>query len=364
MERIKKALDDARAMREQALRDGRVAAAGTTPRFDAATEQRIRELTPLRELPAARRDAAIAHGQVFGLPPGTLVFAAGEVTEHAHFLLEGAVQYSDGERGAWLLGAEDPDALLPLDEPGAQRWTLIAQRTARIFRVPRALLAPLADATPAAAATEAPAGQRPESAAERTQPWLGGAPGEAGADEAWAGLRSQPGLPAASPDGAGRTRLDGAMRVLEQRLRRHVEEVRAQERAAAELKLRRQLEELKAGAQAELRRRFDELKQRAEAELRRKLTQLRARDREMLLESETRLRERHALLQRIAKRYAHEKNEIQHARRQLEEKLRAADAIHRELYELGRNVSLQLEDLDHVFVEADDAPPPPALPET
>jgi len=355
MERIKKALDDARAKREQALRD-----AGAVPRFDAATELRIRELVPLRELAAAQRDAAIAHGQVFGLPAGTLVFAAGEVNEHAHFLLEGAVQYTDGERGAWLLGAEEPDALLPLDEPGPQRWTLTVQQAARIFRVPRAWLDPAGAPAPAAE-IERP---RPESATERTQPWLGVPPEAADVDDAWPASPARAGLATASPAGGGRARLDAALKVLEQRLRRHVEEVRAQERAAAELKLRRQLEELKTGAQAELRRRFDELKQRAEAELRRKLTQLRARDREMLLENETRLRERHALLQRVAKRYAHEKNEIQHARRQLEEKLRAADAIHRELYELGRNVSLQLEDLDHVFVEADEATPPPALPET
>jgi hypothetical protein len=352
MERIKKALEDARVMREQALRAG--AADATAPRFDPAAEHRIRELTPLRELPAAQLEAALAGGQIFGLAPGTVVFAAGDVDEHAHFLLDGAVQYTDGERGAWLLAAEDPDALLPLDEPGAQRWTLTAQRPARIFRVPRALLDPAdADAR----------GPRPESAAERTQPSLGGAPGETLPDEDWTGLRDGLGLPGASADGDGRARLDAALKVLAQRLRRHVEDVRAQERAAVELKFRRQLDDLKAGAQAELRRRFDDLKQRAEAELRRKLTQLRARDRATLLENETRLRERHALLQRIARRYAHEKNEIQHARRQLEEKLRAADAIHRELYELGRSVSLQLEDLDHVFVEADDASPSLAPPE-
>ncbi len=363
MERIKKALEDARVMREQALRDGRPAAA-TEPRFDAATEHRLRELTPLRELPAAQLEAAVAGGQVFGLAPGTLVFAAGDVNDHAHFLLDGAVRYTDGERGAWLLGAEDTDALLPLDEPGPQRWTLTAQRPSRIFRVPRALLDPNDGRTPFAPSASAveTLGSRPELAQERTQPGRHGPSGEASADEDWTAFRAHPGL--AAPDGGGRGRLDAALKVLEQRLRRHIEDVRAQERAAAELKLRRQFDELKAGAQAELRRRFDELKQRAEAELRRKLTQLRARDREMLLESETRLRERHALLQRIAKRYAHEKNEIQHARRQLEEKLRAADAIHRELYELGRNVSLQLEDLDHVFVEAEDAPPPLAPPET
>jgi hypothetical protein len=361
MERIKKALDDARAMREQALRDG-TSAAGIEPRLDAATEHRIRELMLLRELPAAQIEATLALGQVFSLAPGDTVFAAGDINEHAHFLIEGAVQYADGARGAWHLGAEEPDALLPLDEPGAQRWTLTAERPALIFRVPRALLDPEPQRV---ASTPAEKGrdQRPESAEERTQPWLGRKPGAPAMEESWTGFRSQAALLASSPETGGHARLDAAFGVLEQRLRRHVEEVRAQERAAAEVKLRRHIEELKLGAQAELRRRFDELKQRAESELRRKLTQLRSRDRDLLLQNETRLRERHAQLQRVAKRYAQQQNALQHVRRQLEEKLHAADAMHRELYELGRNVSLQLEDLDQVFDADDDQASPPALPE-
>jgi hypothetical protein len=152
------------------------------------------------------------------------------------------------------------------------------------------------------------------------------------------------------PPAAGdRARLDEALRLLERRLRRHVEDQRARERAACEARFRQQVEALKLTAQAELRRRYDELRQRAEGELRRKLGELRRRDRELLLENESRLRERHAQLQRIARRCAHERTELQHARRQLEDKLRAADAIHRELFELGRTVSLQLDDLDQVF---------------
>ncbi len=89
MERIKKALEEARAAREQTLKAelerlvqarARAAAGGGAgeSRFDPATDQRIREFMPLRGLPADRLQAAMALGQVFGLGSGELVFAAGD----------------------------------------------------------------------------------------------------------------------------------------------------------------------------------------------------------------------------------------------------------------------------------------------
>jgi len=98
-----------------------------------------------------------------------------------------------------------------------------------------------------------------------------------------------------------------------------------------------------------MRHKLLELKQKAEAELRRKLVKLRERDKEVMAQREALLRERYAQLQRIAHRFTHQKAQIQHAKRELEEKLRAADVIHRELNELGQYVTRQLDDLDHVF---------------
>jgi CRP-like cAMP-binding protein len=311
MDRFRKALEEARARREEGLRAefeqlrsrhaGGELSAG--PRFDAATEHRIRRLQPLRGLPTEGLATVSALGQVFGLGSGELVFEAGDAGDFAHFLLEGAVEFRDGDTVVSRLDADDPGALEALDQPGVQPFSLCAARPTRVFRIPRALLE----------------GGPPPSAA----------------------------VPA--PDASDRARLDEALRMLERRLRAHIGNERARERAACEGRFKQQVEALKAAANGELRRRYDELKQRAEDELRRRLAELRRRDRERLQESETLLRERHAQLRRIARRYLRERDELRHARRQLEDKLRAADALHRELAELGRALSLHLEELDGVF---------------
>lgn len=371
MERIKKALEEARAARELALKaelerlvqdraQAGIATEGVEARFDPVTERRIREFMPLRGLPADRLKSAISLGQVFGLATGELVFAAGDRHEYSHFLLEGAVQFSEGERMIRRLDANDIEALRPLDEPGTQRWTAAAEVPSRIFRVPRALLggpddlsATVAPMPPATYAdthsgeelaalvaridaerhrTQAESAAPPASPLEATSYDfdLNGVMGEDEAPPAPSPFDEPP----RQPDTAARDRLAEAMIVLEQRLRRHIAEVRAQERTSYE---------------ARMRHRLLELKHKAEAELRRKLLKLRERDKEVMTQREALLRERYAQLQRIANRFTHQKAQIQHAKRELEEKLRAADAIHRELNELGQHVTRQLDDLDHVF---------------
>ncbi|HMM78221.1 MAG TPA: hypothetical protein PJ986_21170 [Gammaproteobacteria bacterium] len=370
MERIKKALEEARAAREQALKaelerlvhdraQATVASDAVKPRFDPVTERRIREFMPLRGLPADRLQAAIALGQVFGLATGELVFAAGDRHEYSHFLLEGAVQFFEGERVIRRLDATDIEALRPLDEPGTQRWTAAAEVPSRIFRVPRALLGGPDDLSatvaPMPPATYADTHSGEELAAlvaridaerHRTpaEPAAAASPLEATSyDFDLNGLMGDEEPPSMPPplmeqhrqqDTMARDRLAEAMFMLEQRLRRHIADVRAQERANYETRMRHKLLELK---------------QKAEAELRRKLVKLRERDKEVMAQREALLRERYAQLQRIAHRFTHQKAQIQHAKRELEEKLRAADVIHRELNELGQYVTRQLDDLDHVF---------------
>ena len=371
MERIKKALEEARAAREQALRAelerlvqsravAAVAPAPGDPRFDPVTERRIREFMPLRGLPADRLQAAIALGQVFGLASGEIVFAEGDRHEYSHFLLEGAVQFREDERVIRRLDATDIEALRPLDEPGTQRWTAAAEGPSRIFRVPRALLGGPDDLSatvaPMPPATYADTHSGEELAAlvaridaerhhEAAAPHAPMSPLEATSyefdinglmDDSVQPLEEPPPLPPqhAQQNVAGRDRLAEAMSVLEQRLRRHIAEVRAQERANYE---------------ARMRHRLMELKQKAEAELRRKLVKLRERDKEIVATHAQQLRERYAQLQRIANRFTHQKAQIQHAKRELEEKLRAADRIHRELNEIGQSVTRQLDGLDEVF---------------
>lgn len=371
MERIKKALEEARAAREQVLRaelerlvHNRAQMSATRavaePRFDPVTERRIREFMPLRGLPADRLQSAIALGQVFGLATGELVFAAGDRHEYLHFLLEGAVQFFEGDRVIRRLDATDIEALRPLDEPGTQRWSAAAEAPSRIFRVPRGLLgggddlsATVAPMPPATYADTHSGAELAELVAridaERhhtpTEPTLAASPLEATShdfdlngvmcDVVPAPARQPPASePILHQDSSARDRIAEAMIVLEQRLRRHIADVRTQERANYEARMRQKL---------------IELKQKAEAELRRKLVKLRERDRNMIMQREVLLRDRYAQLQRIANRFTHQKAQIQHAKRELEEKLRAADAIHRELNELGRHVTRQLDDLDDVF---------------
>lgn len=379
MERIKKALEEARAAREQALRaelerlvhnraQATVTAEPIEPRFDPVTERRIREFMPLRGLPADKLQAAIALGQVFGLATGEIIFAAGDRHEYSHFLLEGAVQFLEEERQVRRLDATDIEALRPLDEPGTQRWTAAADGPTRIFRVPRALLggpddlsatiAPMPPATYAdthsgvelAELVARIDAERHPSAIEEPTP----SPLEAtNYDFDINGLMAdaQP-LPAPPPplvqqhqqqDQSGKDRLAEAMAVLEQRLRRHIADIRAQERANYDTRMRHKLLELK---------------QKAEVELKRKLVSLRERDKEVIAQREALLRDRYAQLQRIANRFTHQKAQIQHAKRELEEKLRAAETIHRELSEIGQNVSRQLDDLDNVFGPGQGDTPP------
>lgn len=370
MERIKKALEEARAAREQTLKAelerlvqarARAAAGGGAgeSRFDPATDQRIREFMPLRGLPADRLQAAMALGQVFGLGSGELVFAAGDRHEYSHFLLEGAVRFLEDERVIRRLDASDIEALRPLDESGTQRWTVVAESPSRIFRVPRALLggpddlsATVAPMPPATYADTQTGEQLAELVARIDAERHRGSGSSETAETALeatsynfdiSGLVGDAVLPALAPTpnetprprGPARDSLAEAMAVLEQRLRQHIAEIRARDRSAHEARLRGKLLELK---------------KKAEAELRRKLLELRARDKEALAQREAQLRERYAQLQRIANRFTHQKAQIQLARRELEEKLQAADAIHRELKELGRHVTRQLDDLDDVFV--------------
>lgn len=380
MERIKKALEEARAAREQALRaelerlvqhraQATVTAEPVEPRFDPVTERRIREFMPLRGLPADKLQAAIALGQVFGLATGEIIFAAGDRHEYSHFLLEGAVQFLEDERQVRRLDATDIEALRPLDEPGTQRWTAAAEGPTRIFRVPRALLggpddlsATIAPMPPATYADTHSGVELAELVARIDAERHPASPAEPAPSPLEAtnydfdinGLMTDATpLPAPPPplvqqhqqqEQTSKDRLAEAMAVLEHRLRRHIAEIRAQERANYDTRMRHKLLELK---------------QKAEGELKRKLVSLRERDKEVIAQREALLRDRYAQLQRIANRFTHQKAQIQHAKRELEEKLRAAETIHRELSEIGQNVSRQLDDLDNVFGPSQSDTPPP-----
>ena len=117
-----------------------------------------------------------------------------------------------------------------------------------------------------------------------------------------------------------------------------------------EHRMRAQLETVRLEERARHERRFAErvglMQKRAEELLREKLLQARARDRERLAERERHLDEMHARLAGLANKVTHQKARIQEARRQIADKLAAVESMHRELNNLGRSMTEQIDDLE------------------
>lgn len=107
--------------------------------------------------------------------------------------------------------------------------------------------------------------------------------------------------------------------------------------------------EERASIDAEVQRQTAAIRQRAEELLRQKLREARARDRERMQAFETKLRSHYTRLTGLANRITHQKAEIQRARREIEEKLRAVNTVHRELSELGLNMTRELDGLDELM---------------
>ena len=127
-----------------------------------------------------------------------------------------------------------------------------------------------------------------------------------------------------------------ALNTLETAFREQLESVRKQERERVE-------EHVQA--------RVAQLRKRAEEVIREKLLLARARDKEQKKQAEERLRQNYEKLKRMANKITHQKAEIQRARRQLQQKLLAADEVHRQLADLGESMTQQLDNLDGMMPE-------------
>ena len=128
--------------------------------------------------------------------------------------------------------------------------------------------------------------------------------------------------------------ISGAFKELENTIRKQVETAYAQERIRAE-----QL----------VQERVAWVQKRAEQLIREKLLQARARDKERIKTIEDKLRERYERLQRVVNKITHQKAEIQRARRELEQKLRAAAELHRELSMIGQTMTDQIDNLEELM---------------
>jgi rhodanese-related sulfurtransferase len=129
-----------------------------------------------------------------------------------------------------------------------------------------------------------------------------------------------------------------AIRALETAFREEIENVRREERERIERHVQ--------GRVAHIRKRAEEI-------IREKLLLARARDKERTKLAEERLRQNYEKLKRMANKITHQKAEIQRARHQLQQKLLAAEEVHRQLADLGQTMTQQLDNLDGMMPEED-----------
>jgi rhodanese-related sulfurtransferase len=127
-----------------------------------------------------------------------------------------------------------------------------------------------------------------------------------------------------------------ALNSLEKAFREEIENVRREER-----------ERIEQHVQA----RVVQIRKRAEEVIREKLLLARARDKERRKLAEERLRQNYEKLKRMANKITHQKAHIQRARRRLQQKLLAADEVHRQLADLGQTMTKQLDNLEEMTPE-------------
>ncbi|MGE0861731.1 MAG: hypothetical protein AB7I01_20630 [Gammaproteobacteria bacterium] len=333
-----------------------------------AVARRLRLFSSFEGLGEDARRAVVAAGEVRDVESGESICVLGERDEHVHYLLEGMVRLEMADGSMRDLHAGDGPARQALDEPGYKLASIVATHPSRVFRIDPASL----PGTPApGSVTPAPAASFTETFSGQQLAALVGA--LRSEHQGLAGVASAP--PAVSPDGGlGERTVSGVeldlpdlestrgpqpvardepdspppatpgdplaslTRAFEADLRRVVDTLRAEERTRAQFKL-------KAYA--------DKLKLQAEEQLKAKARAMRARYEQANAAREADIRKRYEQLLDLANRLTRQKAEINQARQQIEDKLKRAESLHRELAELGGVVSGHLEQIDEML-PADD----------
>lgn len=385
MERIKEALEEARRAREAALQ--RIQESNVTPWSTADVnalidERRIRERVPFNQLSDAEQKALIAQGEVRRFDAGANVFTVGDVDEHVHYLIEGAVSIGSDRTQLQTLYAYQEAALLPLDEAGVKSHAVTAVIPSRIFRIRQASLQghspvsqspPNDEPVPPDLYTHTVSGRQLADLVEQLHEDRNrlaggdanaGAPGDVTFGESTMGVKLDalpPNLEAtvAPPPGPALERTAGPAspaavlpsrdelndeigrftRELEARFRRYVEEVRAEERRRAQARLQVHAKRLQALAEQQLRAKIETVRERYQA---------------AYAGREKKLKERYEHLIAMAHKVTRQKASIYQARRQLEDKLRLAEQVHTELAQIALTVTRQLNDLEGMI--PDEAP--------
>ena len=363
MERIKEALNAARAERDRRLSD--------TDMVNGVA-RRLRLFANFENLGEDARRAVAAAGEIMDVDSGEAICNLGERDECVNYLLEGMVRIETADGSTRDLHAGDGPARYALDEPGYKVASIVATHPSRVFRIDPVRLpgTPLPGATaaaPVSAYADTFSGQQlamlvgalrnehrglsgvaaaPDNAAEVVvgEQTLGvefELPDlESTRKPAFQG--DEPDTDAASVAPAAVAPADPLLsltRTFEAQVRRHVDGIREQERARA---------------QARLKTYGDRLKAQAEEQLRTKVRALRARFEQANAAREQDIRKRYAQLLELANRLTRQKAEINQARKLIEEKLGRAEILHRELAELGGVVSGHLDQIDEML-PADDS---------
>ena len=358
MERIKEALNAARAERDRRVSDSDVV---------NGVARRLRLFSNFEHLGEDARRAVVAVGEVLDIDSGEAICSLGERDERVNYLLEGMVRIETADGSTRDLHAGDGPARHALDEPGYKVAGITATHPSRIFRVDPSRLpgTPLpgnAEAAPTSAYAETFSGQQLAmlvGALRNEHRGLNGvasAPGNTvevavgdqtlGVDIELADLESTrtPPLSRDEPDDSVATYrptpvvaeppadpLHGMTRAFEAELRGYINGIRTDERARAQTKLKGYAEKLKA---------------QAEEQLRSKVKAVKARFEQAHVTREQDIRRRYEQLLDLANRLTRQKAEINQARQQIEEKLKRAETLHRELAELGGVVSGHLDEID------------------
>lgn len=364
-ERIKEALDKAREQRQESGADasGSPATAGARLGND-----RILAREPFCGYSASERERLLEQARVLTVGNGETFQFAGDRDSHVHFLLSGSVVLEGNDDATTTVDADSAAAATPLDQTGLKTRSITATGEAEILRVPVHAIprtgADEATIVPPADYTETFSGQQlaalvTEINAEHANLNKSGpsvvdphalldehsSAGDSFADIAASAENALAGIADADDDdilphdaNAYEPRIDDEFgefaRELENRFRRYVDKVKADERARYEARLQQHADRLQTLAQQHINARLAALRERYQG---------------AHLEKERRLRERYRALRDFANKMARQKAAIYVARRQISEKLRMVEQIHAELAQLGSQLNTQLDDLDDLM---------------
>ncbi len=367
MERIKEALNGARVERERKL---------AAEQADGSLARRLRLFSAFEHLAEDVRRAVLAAGEVQEFESNQFICSVGEHDDFVNYLLDGMVRIETPDGTSRLLHAGDGPARFALDEAGEKTATVVALHPVRVFRITPSQLMTAIEAAesqppPMASYTETFNGQQLAMLVGALREEHRGLSGVAADTRTVAavpevlvgdntiGVMLDVGSPDLESTRNPLPRDDGALdappaefaasalpgdvistmtRAFEAELRRHVESVRSAERAHAQIRIKAYAAKLKA---------------KAEQEIRAKIVTIRSRYENAHSAREADLRKRYEQLLALANRLARQKAEVYQARHQMEEKLKRAEQLHRELSELGGMVSSQLDQIDGLLPSDD-----------